>query len=120
VGDKTVCVIDDELAVRQSTQTLILSMGLRARVYESAEDFLARGVGEPCDCVICDFRMGAMSGLALLAHLRKTGYLTPFIFITAHSAPMLAEAVSMGALCVLDKPVEPDQLARCIIRATQA
>jgi FixJ family two-component response regulator len=101
-------------------ETLILSMGLRVRVYESAEDFLARGAGEPCACVICDFRMGAMSGLALLAHLRKSGYLTPFIFITALAEPILAEAASLGALCVLEKPVDPDELAHWLLQAFQA
>jgi len=121
VGDKTVCVIDDEPAVRQSIETLILSMGWRARVYESAEAFLARGAGEPCDCVIGDLRMGAMSGLALLAQLRQTGYLTPFIFVTAHADPrLLTQAASLGALCVLEKPIDPDQLAGWVTRATQA
>jgi len=114
-------VIDDELAVRQSTGALIRSMGLRARMYESAEAFLARGVGEPCDCVVCDIRMGPMSGLALLARLRKTGVLAPFIFVTAYAAPsLLEEAASKGALCVLEKPVDPAELASWILRAMQA
>ncbi|MFM0502340.1 response regulator transcription factor [Paraburkholderia caffeinilytica] len=121
MGDKTVCVIDDELSVRQSTEALIRSMGLRARMYESAEDFLLRGIGEPCDCVVCDIRMGPMSGLALLAYLRRTGHLAPFIFVTAHAAPsVLMEAARKGALCVLEKPIDPEELASWLIRAIQA
>ncbi|EEF26312.1 conserved hypothetical protein, partial [Ricinus communis] len=90
-------------------ETLVRSMGLLARLYVSAEDFLARNQAEPCDCIVCDIRMGAMSGLSLLSHIRKSGCVAPFIVVTAHALPHhLSDAALAGALCVLEKPVDPE------------
>jgi CheY-like chemotaxis protein len=70
VHDKTVCIIDDEMAVRQSLESLVRSMGVRVMLYASAEAFLAHGSGGPLHCIVCDIQMPGMSGIELLACLR--------------------------------------------------
>ncbi|WP_116140201.1 response regulator transcription factor [Trinickia diaoshuihuensis] len=116
--DKTVCIIDDEFAVRQSLESLVRSMGSQAREYESAEAFLARGIDLPFDCVVCDIQMARISGLQLLASLRAQGSVVPFIFVTGQlTSTRLAEAQRYGALCVLEKPFDPEELAQWIERA---
>jgi FixJ family two-component response regulator len=113
--ETTICVIDDDPAVRRSMVNLVRSMGFSVSDYESAEAFLAQGVEASFDCVICDIRMGAMSGPQLLAHLRAAGRVMPFIFMTAYAHERhIAQATNNGAVCVLDKPIDPDTLEHWI------
>jgi FixJ family two-component response regulator len=116
VGDtvyaKTVCVIDDDLSVRHSTSAFLRSLGLNVVVFEGAEEFMASDAVSSSDCVVCDIEMGKMSGLALQARVRAGGYSVPFIFVTAYASTLHRKrALADGALCVLEKPVEPDALA---------
>jgi DNA-binding NtrC family response regulator len=113
--DKTICVIDDESSVRHSIDSLIRSTGLRTRQFDCAESFLALIDESACDCVVADIQMGGMSGIDLLAHLRKQGSAVPFIVVSAHATPdARAKAQQCGALCVLTKPVHPDELVHWI------
>ncbi|MBU7439724.1 response regulator transcription factor [Paraburkholderia fungorum] len=116
--NKTVCIIDDELSVRQSLGSLVRAMGALAREYESAEAFLSHGLHRPVDCVVCDIQMGHMSGVQLVAQLRAEACEVPFIFVTGHfTARRRAEAELYGALCVLEKPFDPEELALWIGKA---
>ncbi|AFJ89748.1 response regulator [Burkholderia vietnamiensis] len=116
--DKTVCIIDDEMAVRQSLESLVRSMGARVMLYASAEAFLAHGSGGPLHCIVCDIQMPGMSGIELLACLRARCCDVPFIFVTAHlSARRLGDAQRLGALCVLEKPFDPGELVQRLMWA---
>ncbi|RQV08920.1 response regulator [Burkholderia cenocepacia] len=116
--DKTVCIIDDELAMRQSLESLVRSMGVRARLYASAEAFLEHGASGTSHCIVCDIQMAGMSGIELLAVLRGGGCDVPIIFVTAHpSARRVLEARRLGALCVLEKPFDPRELVQWVMRA---
>lgn len=108
---KIVCVIDDESSIRRSTGVLVSSLGWHSELFESAESFLARPTAHTYDCLICDIEMGEMSGLDLQRKLRDMGDRTPIIFVTAHATRRHCElAVQHGAVCVLDKPVDPEAL----------
>ena len=116
VHDKTVCIIDDELAMRESLESLVRSMGVRVRLYASAEAFRTRASGSS-HCIVCDIQMAGMSGIELLAAARRCCDV-PIIFVTAHpSARRLLEAGRLGALCVLEKPFDPRELVRWVMQA---
>jgi FixJ family two-component response regulator len=62
--------------------------------------------------------MPAMSGLDLMKHLAAQGATTPVVFITARSdANLEAKAAIAGAVCLLRKPFEINELTQCIERA---
>ncbi len=116
--DKTVCIIDDEMAMRQSLESLVRSMGPRVRLYASAEAFLEHGRSGSSHCIVCDIQMSGMSGIELLACLRAGCCDVPFIFVTAHpSERRQLEARRLGALCVLEKPFDPRELVQWLMRA---
>lgn len=118
VHDKTVCIIDDEVAMRQSLESLVRSMGVRVRLYASAEAFLEYGRNGPSHCIVCDIQMAGMSGIELLDCLRAGCCDVPLIFVTAHpSTRRLIEARRLGALCVLEKPFDPRELVQWLMRA---
>lgn len=114
---KTVCIIDDELSVRRATGALVRSLGWSADFFSSAESFLAAVDRSAYACLICDIELGATSGIDLQRRLRGMSDTTPMIFVTAHGTPRnVAQALADGAVCVLDKPVDPEALIAQLTR----
>lgn len=69
------------------------------------------------DCLICDIALEAISGIELLRRLRAAGLHTPCIFVTANATSCCREqARKHGAVCMLDKPVDPDDLVGWLSR----
>jgi CheY-like chemotaxis protein len=63
------------------------------------------------DLIITDVRMPGLTGLEVLARLRREDWDTPVILITAFGDEALhAEAARLGATRVLDKPFELEEL----------
>ena len=117
---KLVFIVDDDRSVRSSLRSLVRSLGCDAETFESSEAFLSQGehLILLADCVICDVDLPGMSGIELQNVLRQRGYLLNIIFLTAYGADDFSEAaLSGGALCVLEKPVDPDVLCQWIVSA---
>jgi FixJ family two-component response regulator len=116
-----IAVVDDDEAIREATESLIRSMGLRAAVFASAEDFLRSSQLQDIACVIVDVRMPGMSGLELQRQLATAHYAIPIIFITAHGdAEARAQALRAGAVDFLDKPFSDEVLLRAVQAALQS
>src|SRR4051812_9417092 len=100
-----IAVVDDDEAIREATESLIRSVGFRAVVFPSAEDFLRSSHLQDTACLIVDVRMPGMSGLELQRQLAAANYSMPIIFITAHGdEEARARALRAGAVAFLDKP----------------
>jgi FixJ family two-component response regulator len=117
---KLVFIVDDDQSVRASLRSLVRSLGCDAETFGSSEALLS--LGEHlillADCVICDVDLPGISGIELQNVLHKRGYLLDFIFLTAYGADDVCEvALSGGALCVLEKPVDPEALCQWIVSA---
>ena len=111
----TVCVVDDDAALRQALRRLLRAVGFSVETYGSAEDFLeAKHVPLP-DCLVLDIRLGALSGFALHDRLRASGLSIPTIFITGHDdAATREEARRVGAVAYVRKPFEESVLMSAI------
>ena len=106
-----VAIVDDDESVRSALQGLMKAVGLPARTFASAEEFL--GSGQQCQtaCLIADIRMPGMSGLELQAKLNAEDCRIPTIFITAHGdTKMRMQALRSGAVEFLAKPFNDDVL----------
>lgn len=113
-----IAIVDDDESLRLALLGLLRSLGYRGHGYGSAEDFLADPVGADCDCVLTDYHMPGASGLELLRRLRAAGSRTPVILMSAQTEAGLRErALAGGALCMLAKPFEAEQLIHCLGRA---
>ena len=60
-----IAVVDDDVSVRESLDSLIRSVGLAVRVFASAEEFLDSAQLGETDCLILDVRLPGMSGIEL-------------------------------------------------------
>jgi FixJ family two-component response regulator len=117
--NQEVCIVDDDASVRTAIGSLARSLGLRARLFACAEEFLAAGCTP--DLVISDLQMPGMSGLDLLELLRARADRVPFIVISAFLQDgVQGRAAGAGAACVLGKPFRADALVGCIERALAA
>jgi FixJ family two-component response regulator len=104
-----IAIVDDDEDVRTALSGLLESLGYSARLYESADRFLAAGVVNEVDCIISDVQMPGTDGLQLAERL-QTGA-PPIILITAFpTASVVGRARAAGARCVLTKPFESDEL----------
>jgi FixJ family two-component response regulator len=116
-----IAVVDDDEAIREATESLIRSVGLRAAVFASAEDFLRSSQLQDIACVIVDVRMPGMSGLELQRQLATAHYAIPIIFITAHGdAETRTRALRVGAVAFLDKPFSDEVLLQAVQAALQS
>ena len=110
-----VSIVDDDVSVRRSTRRLLLSSGLRAEAFSSAEDFLQSGRVTETACLLLDMRMPGMDGLELQRRLGETNRLIPIIFLSARaSEEEVRRALRAGAAEFLRKPVSKEALLRAI------
>ncbi len=110
-------VIDDDEAVRESLEALLVASGIEAETYCSAEDFLAR-VQSSHGCLLLDVNMPGMSGLDLLQNLADQGRQIPVVLLTASPDERIrARAEKLGASAYLAKPVTEGDLLRAIAGA---
>jgi len=106
-----VAIVDDDDLMRSSLQGLLKAVGLPARVFASAEEFLESGEQHQTACLIADISMPGMSGLELQARLNAERCKIPIIFITAHGdAKMRMQALRAGAVEFLAKPFDDEVL----------
>jgi two-component system response regulator FixJ len=114
----TICIVDDDEAVRDSLHVLLKMRGFAVRAYESAKAYLADAPAHNCQCLLVDMHMPEMTGLTLLLTLRDRGTLAPAVMVTGKADQTLAEqAVGAGALGLLKKPVNEDELIAWVDRA---
>jgi two-component system response regulator FixJ len=106
VGAGTVLVVEDDDSVRRAVQRLLNASGVPTATYASAEALLAVGPAEGDVCVVTDLKLPGMSGLELLAALRRRRCVCPLILITAYySASVREEAEHRGVAASLAKPL---------------
>jgi FixJ family two-component response regulator len=113
--DLEIAVIDDDQSFRVALVESLSSLGYGADGYASAEDYIGLIGGKSFDCVVTDIHMPGMSGLDLMKRLAAGGSTTPVVLITARSDTNLeAKAAAAGAVCLLRKPFEINDLIECI------
>jgi FixJ family two-component response regulator len=118
-----VAVVDDDKGVREATNDLLNSNGFRTRGYSSAEQFLRSTAGRKAGCLVLDLRLPGMSGLELQRELRTKGFNVPAIFATAEadtSGRLRVKLFQAGAMAVLHKPFNPEELLRLVQSAFEA
>jgi len=115
-----VAIVDDDESVRRALRGLFKAVGLQAKAFASAEEFLKSGEYKKTACLITDIRMPGMSGLDLQARLNSENCRIPIIFITAHGdANMRMHALRAGAVEFLAKPFNDDVLLEHVTAALE-
>jgi len=115
-----VFAIDDDASMREALSRLFRSIGMRAHVFGSPQDFLTFKRPEAPACLVLDVRLPGLSGLDLQRDLAAAGLTIPIIFITGHGdIPMSVQAMKAGAVEFLTKPFRDQVLLDAIHEAIQ-
>jgi DNA-binding response OmpR family regulator len=111
----SILIVDDEPNVRLMLQTALESVGYHVMQAENGEAALKRLGDSEVDMILLDLQMPRMSGMELLRRLRAARDPTPVVFLSAHgSIPDAVEAMKLGAIDFLTKPITPDALRRVV------
>jgi two-component system response regulator FlrC len=112
-----ILVVDDERSIRDLLTDILASDGYDVEAADSAASALRLLEKASYALVLSDVRMPGMDGLELLASLRRTHPMTPVILLTAFGTiPQAVEAIQMGALDFIEKPVRSPKVLRGIVR----
>ncbi len=111
----TVFIVDDNPAVRDAIRWLVQQVGLNAKTYSSAQEFLAAFRSDMRGCLVLDIRMPGLSGIELQEKLAQTGVHLPVIIVTGHGdVPITVRAMKAGAFEFLQKPFNDQALLDAI------
>ena len=115
-----VSIVDDNQPFRESLRKLVVLFGYTVEAFPSAADFLASRLLPETACLVADVHMPGMTGVELHRHLIDAGYTIPTILVTAYPDELIRDrALKEGVVCYLSKPVDDDDLERCLRSALQ-
>lgn len=113
----TICVVDDDSAIRSLTVRMLESAGWSVTEFSSGEDFLDASSCEGVECLVLDVRMHVVSGLSVQEELIARDAGVPIVFVSGFAEVSEAvEAMRKGAIDFLQKPFS----ARRLLAAVEA
>ena len=116
----TVFVVDDDISVRESLESLIRFEGWRPEIFASAQEFLLHPRVLAPSCLILDVNLPDLNGLDLQKRVAPNRIDMPIIFITGYGdVPMTVQAMKAGAVEFLTKPFGDDVLLSAIRNAIE-
>jgi FixJ family two-component response regulator len=116
--DSIVYVVDDDESIRGALTSLLMSVGIHVRAFESADEFLAEQMPDVPSCLILDIRLRGTSGLTLQQEPFKESVRFPVIFLTGHGdIEMSVKAMKAGAFDFMTKPFKDQDLIDTIAAA---
>ncbi|BAS60210.1 PAS/PAC sensor hybrid histidine kinase (plasmid) [Leptolyngbya boryana NIES-2135] len=117
-----ILIVDDEADMRDLIRFILEDQGATVRVAASAAEALQQFTESMPDVLISDIGMPNMDGYALIAQIRtvlsKQGKTVPAIALTAYAGEVnQRQALAAGFQLHLAKPVDPEQLVKCVSQA---
>jgi len=112
---EVILLVDDDAAVLASLQFALELQGFSVRPYPSAEALLAQPELPSHGCLVLDYNLPGLDGLALLERLRDRGVALPALLITTPTSEAMTKARAAGVE-VVEKPLLGDALALAVKR----
>jgi len=116
----SVLLVDDDLDVLGANSRFLRVNGYSVIVANSAATGLERLQQQAVHAVVTDLRMPGMDGIEFVRQLRLLQPLTPVLFFSAYAeVPDVVEAMKLGAVDFLQKPVDPELLLKRLTEIQQ-
>ena len=110
-GKGRILVIDDEVEIRESLETLLQMEGYQVDLAPNGAEGERRLESRVYDMVLLDLMMPEKSGMEVLRDVRERDRFTPIFMITAYGTVEAAvQAVKLGANDYLAKPWDNEKL----------
>jgi len=115
---KQILVVDDELSMREFLEVMLSREGYKVLCAESGKTAISMINKKHFDLLLCDIRLGDISGLDVLRAAKKQNPNTVVIMISAYaSAETAVEAMNEGAYDYVPKPFDNEELKQTIKNA---
>ncbi|HEU4625713.1 MAG TPA: response regulator [Steroidobacteraceae bacterium] len=116
-----VYILDDDEGARASLSWLVASVGLSAKCFGSAAEFLSGFDPDCAACLVLDVRMPEVGGFEVQELLRGRKSHMPIIFVSGHGdIPMSVRAMKNGAFDFVEKPYNSQAMLERIQEAVRA
>jgi two-component system response regulator PilR (NtrC family) len=113
-----ILIVDDELSMRELLEYMLAREGYRATCADNGRQAVALVEQNSYDLMLCDIRLGDLSGLDVLRACKKHHPGTVVIMISAYASTETAvEAMNQGAYDYVPKPFNKDELLETIAKA---
>jgi signal transduction histidine kinase len=113
-----VLIVDDDVDLAEAMEDILISLGYETRVTHSAAATMAIVDDFQPGVALLDNRLGADSGVALLAELKEKRPDLVCLIITAYAeAESAIEALRHGAYDYLQKPINPREVLATLERS---
>jgi two-component system, NtrC family, response regulator PilR len=113
-----ILVVDDELGMREILEFMLSREGYQVTCAENGRKALGLVEQNRYDMLLCDIRLGDISGLEVLRACKQHCPGTVVIMISAYSSTETAvEAMNSGAYDYVPKPFDKDELIETIAKA---
>jgi len=113
-----VVIVDDDASVRKSLARLLRVHGYATETYGSADEYLMQAQDIQAACLILDLQMPGTDGMELQQRLIASRAETAVVFLTGHGdIPSSVQAMKLGAVDFLTKPVDEDSLTEAVNNA---
>jgi EAL domain-containing protein (putative c-di-GMP-specific phosphodiesterase class I) len=120
VDEGNILLVEDDDSVRQVYSRLLRRDGFTVFPAASGVEASRLFENESIDLVVSDIGMPGMNGVDLLKSLRIKDLDVPVILMTGNPQVQSAsQAVELGALRYLTKPVDPGELGRVALKAVR-
>ncbi|OQX62739.1 MAG: Fis family transcriptional regulator [Desulfococcus sp. 4484_241] len=113
-----ILVVDDELSMRELLDLMLSREGYSVVCAENGGDAISKLEKMRFDLVLCDVRLGDISGIDVLKAAKEGNSDTVVIMISAYAATEVAvEAMNEGAYDFVPKPLDIGELKQTIDKA---
>ena len=119
-SQQIVYIVEDDEAVRDSLEMMLVSMKHKVEAFPTANAFLESYNEAMAGCIVLDIRMPGMDGMELQKELNRQNSILSIIFVTGHGdVPMAVEAMQLGAIDLIEKPYREQDLLEKIKAALE-
>jgi len=103
---QTICVVDDEVAIRETLENVLIDEGYNVITCKDSKSFFTMLNRNIPDLVLLDIWLPGIDGMAILSNVRKSHPNLPIIMISGHAGiDSAVNAIKMGAVDFMEKPL---------------
>src|SRR6185369_9038846 len=115
-----ILVVDDQDMMRDSLAAILAREGHEIIAANDGQAAISRLAGSKIDLVITDLKMPRMTGIELLAEVKKLKPDVPVVLMTAFASVQTAvEAMKLGAYDYIQKPFDGDEIKLLVDRTLE-
>jgi len=113
-----ILVVDDELSMRELLEVMLTKEGYEISCAENGSKAISMIEKTDYDLLLCDIRLGDITGIEVIKALKKQNQDTVIIMISAYATTEAAvEAMNQGAYDFVPKPFDNEELKQTIKKA---